>query len=46
MKIRSFVVSLAVVFGCINLSACGTLGGAVSGAGEDLQRAGQWIKSN
>jgi predicted small secreted protein len=26
------------------LSACGTLGGAVSGAGEDLQRAGEWIK--
>lgn len=28
----------------IMLSACGTLGGAVSGAGEDLQRAGAWIK--
>lgn len=26
------------------LSGCGTLGGAVSGAGEDLQRAGEWIK--
>lgn len=26
------------------LSACGTLGGAVSGMGEDLQKAGKWIK--
>ena len=29
----------------IVLPGCGTLGGAVSGAGEDLQRAGSWIKS-
>jgi predicted small secreted protein len=28
------------------LSACGTLGGAVSGAGRDLQRAGSWIDYN
>lgn len=28
----------------ILLTGCGTLGGAISGAGEDLQRAGQWIK--
>jgi len=27
------------------LSACSTLGGAISGAGEDLSRAGQWIKN-
>lgn len=26
------------------LSACGTIGGAVSGAGSDLSRAGDWIK--
>lgn len=26
------------------LTGCGTLGGAVSGAGDDLQRAGEWIK--
>lgn len=25
------------------LSACGTVGGAVSGAGHDLSRAGDWI---
>lgn len=27
------------------LPGCGTLGGAVSGAGDDLQRAGEWIRS-
>jgi predicted small secreted protein len=27
------------------LTACGTVGGAVSGAGSDLSRAGEWIKS-
>lgn len=35
---------LAVVVASILLTGCGTLGGAVSGAGEDLQRAGEWIK--
>jgi predicted small secreted protein len=24
---------------------CGTVGGAVSGAGSDLQKAGEWIKT-
>jgi len=28
-----------------SLTACGTLGGAVSGMGEDLQKAGQWIRN-
>ena len=23
---------------------CGTLGGAMSGAGEDMKRAGDWVK--
>jgi hypothetical protein len=26
-------------------SGCSTMGGAVSGAGQDLQKAGEWIKS-
>ena len=26
------------------LSACGTIGGAISGAGEDLNKAGNYIK--
>jgi predicted small secreted protein len=27
------------------LTGCGTIGGAVSGAGQDLGKAGEWIKS-
>jgi predicted small secreted protein len=27
------------------LTGCGTVGGAISGAGTDLSRAGDWIKS-
>lgn len=27
------------------LTGCGTLGGAISGAGKDLSRAGDWIQS-
>jgi len=36
------------VFVCVMtalLTGCGTLGGAVSGAGQDLSKAGEWIKS-
>ena len=29
----------------LTVSACSTVGGAVSGAGEDLRKAGDWIKS-
>lgn len=29
----------------VTITGCGTVGGAVSGAGNDLQRAGDWIKS-
>lgn len=38
--------NLIIVFLVVLLSACGTLGGAVSGAGRDLQRAGSWIDYN
>jgi predicted small secreted protein len=27
------------------LTGCGTVGGAVSGAGQDLGRAGEWIRT-
>lgn len=27
------------------LTGCGTIGGAVGGAGQDLQKAGDWIKN-
>jgi predicted small secreted protein len=37
------LVSMALT--ALMLSACGTLGGAISGAGEDLGRAGNWIKN-
>jgi predicted small secreted protein len=37
--------TVAVIFMALMLSACGTLGGAVSGMGEDLSKAGEWIKS-
>jgi len=29
----------------VTLTGCGTVGGAVGGAGTDLQKAGEWIKS-
>lgn len=35
---------IAVLVLAFSLTACGTIGGAVSGAGNDLQRAGDWIK--
>lgn len=28
----------------VTLTGCGTVGGAVSGAGADMQKAGEWIK--
>ena len=37
-----FLATLAVV---TMLTACGTVGGAVSGAGSDLTRVGEWIRS-
>lgn len=29
----------------VMLTACGTVGGAVSGAGQDLTKAGEWIRN-
>ena len=29
----------------LSLTACGTVGGLVGGMGEDLKKAGDWIKS-
>jgi len=36
---------VAVLFVSVWLVGCGTLGGAVSGAGQDLTKAGEWIRS-
>ena len=41
MNMKTFVVLLFAVAA----TGCGTVGGAVSGAGTDLQKAGEWIKS-
>lgn len=38
MRTLVFILVLA-------LTGCGTIGGAVSGAGRDLSRAGDWISS-
>ena len=41
-----FLTMLVVtILAAVNLTACGTIGGAVSGAGEDLSKAGEWIRS-
>jgi predicted small secreted protein len=37
---KTVILSLAVLM----LTACGTIGGAVSGAGEDLNKAGNYRK--
>ena len=29
----------------LTLIGCGTVGGAVSGAGQDLSKAGEWIRN-
>jgi predicted small secreted protein len=39
MKVFGIVVVV------LALTACGTVGGALQGAGKDLDRAGEWIQS-
>ena len=39
MKRAILVVSIVTL-----LTACGTVGGVLSGAGQDLQQVGDWIK--
>lgn len=39
---KRFMLLIAL---CSVLSACGTMGGAVGGAGDDLKRAGDWIRT-
>ena len=36
--------NLILILATVSLTACGTIGGAVSGAGEDLSKAGNYIK--
>lgn len=42
MKIRFWFLALVT---SSTLAGCGTVGGMVDGAGEDLNRAGKWIKN-
>jgi predicted small secreted protein len=37
------LIFLAVV--SLALTGCGTIGGALSGAGQDLSTSGEWVKS-
>ena len=37
--------TLTMIILTMVLTACGTIGGAVSGAGTDLTKAGEWIRS-
>lgn len=39
------VVKLMLVLSTLSITACGTVGGAVSGAGQDLSKAGEWIRN-
>ena len=36
---------LIIITVVVIASGCSTMGGAVSGAGQDLQKAGEWIKT-
>lgn len=43
MKLLGVLFSVIVMTS--QITGCGTIGGAVHGAGNDLQRAGDWIKN-
>lgn len=36
---------VAVIAITIMVTACGTVGGTLSGMGSDMQRAGDWVKN-
>lgn len=42
---KRLVMSLTLMVSAFSVAACGTIGGTISGAGEDLTKAGNWIKS-
>ena len=44
MKHTRFVIAMLALATAM-LTGCGTVGGAVGGMGEDLTKAGNWIKS-
>jgi hypothetical protein len=42
---RFSMKAFGIVVMALALVACGTVGGALKGAGQDLDRAGEWIQS-
>jgi len=36
---------IVAVLMTLTITGCGTLGGAMQGAGEDLQKAGEWVRT-
>ncbi len=42
---KEFLMVTVILLLLLGMTACGTVGGAISGAGTDLSRAGDWIKS-
>jgi len=36
---------IALTLVSLVLTACGTVGGAIDGAGQDLQQAGKWVRN-
>jgi predicted small secreted protein len=41
---KPILIPIAVLL-ALALTGCGTLGGAMQGAGEDLQKAGEWVRT-
>lgn len=41
---KSILIPIAVLL-TLTLTGCGTLGGAMQGAGEDLQKYGEWVRN-
>lgn len=45
MNIRTKFLHLFIILSVGALAGCNTLGGMLSGAGQDLSKAGEWVKS-
>ena len=41
---KPILISIAVLL-AVASTGCSTVGGAMQGAGEDLQKAGEWIRT-
>jgi predicted small secreted protein len=41
---KSILISTVILVSVVS-TGCGTMGGAMQGAGEDLQRAGEWVRT-